>query len=207
MPKRSSSKHPDRILSASEVFAWFQSAIGSGKKCPSRNDIYALTRDLQVILNRANNDELKRMGAKSTHAFKDLSLAAVIDEKRAAVYKAIIVLREALADLKEYTGPNEFVGRATLEELKNMLPLLRQHRRMKSSGRPPAAWQAVGAPIAEVIANALTKAGYVGRRGVTDPENPTNIVAANIINHAYGTTLAPSGFATGLRKRDRRKQK
>jgi hypothetical protein len=138
---------------------WFRNALEESKRQPSREQIIALAREFQVLLNRSDNDQkIRAAGANppSLLKLKDVDPKRVLSDKLLDVARGGKALLLQLEQLEKYVGNYEWLGltrSVTIEDIRDVLfqigslavddvgPVPSER------GQPPKAWHGVASQL------------------------------------------------------------
>lgn len=212
MPSTATSR-PNPMANLSIVHGWFDEVGLSPDRYPADDVCYSLARELQIAVSRANNAQLERLAGHELPIgdLADVSPAEVISKKWLALRAAANHLAFALSHYEEFVPRHEWDANSGFNEIDDGLALMAAHPEelipplASPRGRRNEAWHPVGHAIAPPIQNALRSIGHNGRMAKTDQEGATAIIGAAAVSWAYGIELQAEGFASAMRRRNRRK--
>lgn len=75
----------------------------------------------------------------------------------------------------------------------------------RARGQPRAEWHRWAREFVLLLKPALKEAGYKGGLTATNAESALAIIGAAYVHRCFGLEISPEGFATAMKKRDRRK--
>jgi hypothetical protein len=206
------SRIANRTIAYSEIGKWFRGALRQGDPTPSNEALDRLAREFQVLLNRANNAELRRIGKLTPRDEKDASLAEWHSERIQKLGSAAKALIDAANEYERDIG-NVFQAPDrdwSMDELREMLLGIAVFAgpvepAAPVRGRRAVPWHDAASKFAKLVAQAMRDVGYSGSLRITDPGSVTSVVTAAAISWAYGKKLSPEGLVTNMRKRRRGK--
>lgn len=204
----------NRFADGRTVQKWFSDALKSDDAKPSLAACEKLAREFQITINRQNNAELESCGSVPLPELKDVSPAEYLDRKVQKVISAANQVLVAARELKAYHGnycwTDNHSGAVSLEDIEDMLRRIgavpRAPNPHAKTGRPPERWHEVARLIAPAIKAALQEARYRGSLSMIDEKSAVVHVGAAAINWAYKLDVEAAGFASAMRRRDRRKR-
>jgi hypothetical protein len=207
------SKHQ---YSREEIRIWFKTALGRSDPKPSAVVLNSLARSFQIELNRADNAELKRLGAKTLFRFKDESPGAILEEKIGRISLLAKQMLDSITELEDFSGgyiwryPTRDIELDEVRRLVSGLAYFAGSQETGASlrrGQPPVPWRAAARHFCFLVRDAMQEIGYRGRLSLTDPESVPVIVGAAAITWAYDRPISPAGFVSAMRDRNRAKKK
>ncbi len=205
------------FLPASMLEDWFSDALRKdeiARFMPSLAVCAKLARRFQISVNQHNNAELERRGTVDRSLLMDVSLAGEIEKKRAKWRDAVIQLKTAARQVTTAARELEDFGCACdSTDVANQLAsriifeisVPQTARSAPARGRRREIWHAAAREIAHLIKSTMQDVGYEGRLNIDDRESIVAIVGAKVVSRAYVKKIKPSGFATAMRSRDRRR--
>jgi len=171
-----------------------------------------LARELQILLNRANNAEHRRAGTLEPGTEKNVSLNEWIQRRTRKLGDAAKALIEASYEYERDVGtvlqcPDRDWSMEEIQEMLLGMSALAGPRSASVArrGRRPVPWKDAARKFGRLVAVAMREAGYSGRLEIADPESVTAIVTAAAISWAYDQKLTPEGLVTNMRDRQRGK--
>ena len=194
---------------------WFDRALRRTDPRPPAERLDLLARDLQILLNRANNAELERAGPVPLLKLKDVSPRELLDRKVAKVNEAAAHLLATTIELQNFSGGYFWTcvdGDLTLAELQAVLrkigvpPLPLQLGRRPPRGKPTVPWRGVCRQFAQSVRIAMIDVGYKGSLAITNPNSVTAKVTASALSWAYRQRLSADAVVSAMRDRDRKKK-
>jgi hypothetical protein len=203
-----------------EMAQWFRNALSESDTQPSREQVIALAREFQVLLNRSDNDQkIRAAGANPPPLLelKDVDPKRVLSDKLLDVARAGKALLLQLERLEKYAGNYEWAGLTRSVTIEDVRDILFQTGSLAvddvgptspARGQPPKAWHAVAHQLAVRVVLLLRALGYEHK--ATNPNeasSATAFICAEALAWAYQEKITEEGVASALRDRDRRKNK
>ena len=194
----------------SAIGRWFNSALKRHDPRPAADVMDRLARELQILLNRANNAEHRRAGTLNPGTERDVSLDEWLQRRTRKLGDAAKALVEASYEYERDVGtvvqcPDRDWSMEELQEMLLGMSALAGPRNPSTTrlGRRPVPWKDAARRFGRLVAVAMREAGYSGRLEIADPESVTAIVTAAAISWAYNKKLTPEGLVTNMRDRQR----
>ena len=164
-------------ITAPKMDRWFRNALGDDERMPSAQQCLALARELKVLVNRANNDQLRREAqrrgepepslSKLTDVPPDFRLHDILE----GVAKSATQLNRALDKLEDYSANYVFADpdigdRISAKDVRRVCVLLggrwTKHVPADSDaaprGQPPKAWHAIAREFAGAVERSPSRA-------------------------------------------------
>jgi hypothetical protein len=188
-----------------KLHEWFCHALRADDPKPCLSVCEKLVLELQVILNRQNNEELERDPTLPLWKSRDVSQEEWM-QKRKEEFR--VEANNFLVKVEEFGGlfGSEPWGKdgPSLDEITAPLSRIgavpREHKPPATRGRPREAWHAAAFGIAWAIKNALKKEGL----NVKDENSVVTIVGAKAITWAYKIKIKTAGFIAARERRHRK---